>query len=92
MLSPSKTSYLAGVTIPAGARVKFLGDGSNTIILAGPTDQEIGTAILFQGTDSYGVGCMVGTALVNDPGTPARYLRAVPSTKACRSTKRPTVP
>ena len=62
------------VEIPAGARVKLdpntIAAGSvYGVVLAGPNEQEIGTAILYSGKNAYWPGKDVGVKLLNSPGT-----------------------
>lgn len=69
MLSPGIPSYVAGETIPAGARVKFSPGSAIEVVLSDATDIEIGTAILYGGKDVYSEGDAVGVKLLADGGT-----------------------
>ncbi len=69
MLSPSVVTFIASVSIPAGARVKFVAGSVTSVTLADHGDVEIGTAILHSGKSSYAAGDGVGVALINHPGT-----------------------
>ena len=55
------TSFVANETIPAGARVKYI--GAAKVALAGLADVEIGQAILDTGKSSYAAGTAVGIVL-----------------------------
>jgi len=55
------TSFVADETIPAGARVKYI--GACRVALAGLADVEIGNAILDTGKSSYAAGGAVGVIL-----------------------------
>lgn len=69
MLSGSKSTFLAGASFKAGVRLKFVGDGSNTVIPAMAGDNEIGTALLFSAKEFYPVGSSVGLAFPFDSNT-----------------------
>lgn len=68
MLSPGKQTFIAGETILAGARVKF-GANVQTVVLAGETDVEIGTAEFYSGKSSYASGTPVGIVPLTHNGT-----------------------
>ncbi len=85
MIRQSPTSFVAGETIPAGARVKF--NGSFELILADSGDVEIGTAKLHSGKASYAAGEAVSVQLISD-GSWTRTCIAASAIAALTTVKR----